>query len=232
MTVERDAFIKGIFSVVAPHIDFLSTFFSFGFCHLWRRKLVSLSEMRGNERVLDLCTGTGNMALLLGKRIRKGSIIGIDFCEEMIRIARRKIKPEQKNISFVVSDAKMLEFPDETFDVVTVAFGMRNITDMVSALCEVRRVLKPNGKFLCLELTKPEKKCFLPIYKFYLFRVIPLLGRIVTGSDIPYKYLPRSIDAFYTPREFNRIIEEIGFRVILTVSMTMGVATIFVAEKR
>lgn len=229
----RDISIKKVFSTVAPYIDSLSTIFSFGLSHLWRRKVVSLSDIKGDENVLDICTGTGEMALLLGNRIKtEGRVTGVDFCEDMIRLADKKIKPEQKNISFIVSDAKKLDFEDNIFDVVTAAFGMRNIPDTAAALQEIKRVLKPGGKFFCLELTRPAKKWFLLIYKIYLFKIIPFFGRIITKSDAPYKYLPTSINAFYPPEEFMRIIEESGFTGLTVHSMTMGVVTIFGAVKK
>lgn len=131
----------------------------------------------------------------------------------------------------MLSDAKMLGFPDSSFDVVTVAFGMRNIPDTISALREIKRILKPGGKFICLELTRPGKRWFLPFYKFYVFKTIPFIGRIIIKSSAPYKYLPRSIDNFYLPEEFKCIIEESGFYELTIHSMTMGIATIYGAVK-
>lgn len=229
---ERDASIREIFSIVAPHIDRLSTAFSFGLSRLWRDRLVSLSGIGSNENILDVCTGTGELALLIKRRLgQAGRLTCLDFCEEMLRHAKEKMSPDNGRITVMLSDAKNLEFSDNSFDVVTVAFGMRNIPDTIPALKEIMRVLRPGGRFFCLELTRPSKKWFLPVYKFYLFRVIPFIGRIITKSSVPYRYLPRSIDSFYSQEDFKRVIEGCGFSGVTLYSMTMGVATIFGAIK-
>lgn len=227
---DRDRFIKNIFSEIAPYIDFLSTAFSFGLSHIWRKNLILRSGIKSGNRVLDVCTGTGKLALLIMKRVGSdGYVIGIDFCKEMLDIAKKKIN--NQNISFILSDAKALNFPDNTFDVVTVAFGMRNISDTIPALKEIRRVLKPRGRFFCLELTRPKSWWFLPVYKGYVFKVMPFVAKIITKTATPYKYLPRSIDAFYRPLEFKHIIEGCGFSDVTLYSMTLGVATLFGAVK-
>ncbi len=228
----RDAFIRSIFKTTAPHIDFLSTLFSFGLSHLWRRRLVSSSEIRKGDKVLDVCTGTGELAFPLSEKVGlKGSVTGIDFCAEMLRLAEKKRNGGSANISFILSDAKNIHFPDDNFDAVTVAFGMRNIPDTILALREIRRVMKPGGRFLCLELTRPEKRWFLPLYKFHAFKIMPFIANIFTKTVAPYHYLPKSIEAFYPPDEFRRIIEQCGFSGVTVHSMTLGVATLYRAFK-
>lgn len=228
---KRGALVRDIFSIVAPHIDFLDTAFSLGLCHLWRRRLVS--EIEKGERVLDLCTGTGEVAKLLIKKIGpEGSLSCVDFCEDMLDVARRKMSPLPPNVSFVVADVREIDFPDNTFDAVTVAFGMRNVPDNPTALKQVRRVLKPGGRFYCLELTRPSKRLLLPFYKWYTFRFMPLVAKIVTKSDLPYTYLPRSIEAFYPPEEFKRVMTSCGFSGVSASSLSTGIATIYKAVKR
>jgi demethylmenaquinone methyltransferase/2-methoxy-6-polyprenyl-1,4-benzoquinol methylase len=228
----RDIFIKNIFSSVAVHIDFLSSFFSFGLDNAWRRKLVQLSGVKDGTTVLDVCTGTGKLAFLLSRQAgANGAVIGADFCEDMLRIAVGKLNPQTANISFIISDAKNLCVPDESFDMVTTAFGMRNIHDTMFALSEVQRVLKPGGRFFCLELTTPNISWFLPIYKVYVFKVIPLIGKMITKTTVPYNYLPRSIEAFFSPNEFRKIMEQTGFCEVTVHPMTLGIATIYEARK-
>lgn len=228
----RDASIRDIFSTVAPYIDTLSTAFSFGLSGLWRKRLVSESCIRPNDKVLDVCTGTGELALLIkGILGPDGSLTCVDFCEEMLSLANKKLSPDNKKTTLSLSDAKNLEFNDSSFDLVTVAFGMRNIPDTILALKEIRRVLRPGGRFYCLELTRPSKKWFLPLYNFYAFRIIPFLGRLITKSEVPYRYLPRSIDSFYSPDEFRRVIAGCGFSRVSLNPMTLGVAAIFGALK-
>ncbi len=223
---KRATLVKDIFSIVAPYIDPLDTAFSFGLCHLWRR-MVS-AQIRRGERVLDICTGTGELAKLILKKVGpEGSLTGADFCEDMLKIARKKLSPLPKNLSFVVADARELPFPDNTFDAVTVSFGMRNVPDTPVALNEIKRVLKPGGKFLCLELTRPEGRWILPFYQFYTFRIMPTIAKIITRNSLPYTYLPRSIEAFYPPREFQRIMSESGFSEVKARSLSLGIATIY-----
>jgi len=230
---QRDLFIKNIFSSVAPHVDLLSSGFSAGFDHLWRRQTVSRSGIGEGEHVLDVCTGTGELAFLLADRVgEKGSVTGADFCEEMLARARAKTGDRHENLTFITSDAKDLPFPDNTFDAVTVAFGMRNIPDTSLALRSIKRVLKPGGKFVCLELTRPHAAWFRALYEWYVFRVMPFIGERVVKTAAPYLYLPRSINAFYPPDEFRRIIADNGFDDVTVDSFTMGIATLFRAVKR
>jgi demethylmenaquinone methyltransferase/2-methoxy-6-polyprenyl-1,4-benzoquinol methylase len=229
---QRDLFIKHIFSTVAPYVDFLSSGFSLGFDHSWRKKAVFLSGIQEGDRVLDVCTGTGELAFLLARKVgSRGTVTGVDFCEEMINRARKKTGHHYSNLSYILSDAKKLPFPDNTFDAVTVAFGMRNIPDTIPALQEIKRVLKPGGKFICLELTKPHVRWFQLLYEWYVFRIMPFIAEIVIKTAAPYLYLPRSINAFYPPDEFRRIITGCGFSRVTIDSLTMGVATIYRAVK-
>src|SRR5208283_3367297 len=135
------------------------------------------------------------------------------------------------NISFVTSDAKNLFFDDNTFDLVTVSFGMRNIIDSSMALHEAHRVLKPGGRFFCLELTRPQKTWLMPFYNYYCFNIMPAIARRILKTDTPYNYLPRSIQAFPSSDEFGHIIEESGFRGVTVHPMSLGIATIFGASR-
>jgi len=229
---QRDLFIRHVFSTVAPYLDVLSSGFSFGFDHLWRRQTIQRSGIQEGARVLDVCTGTGELAFLLAKKVGpQGSVTGADFCQEMLDRARIKSGQNHRNLSFILSDAKRLSFQDNTFDAVTVAFGMRNIPDTQLALTEIHRVLKPGGTFVCLELTRPHARWFRLLYELYVFKVMPVIGNLVLKTAAPYLYLPRSINAYYPPDEFKHIIAESGFAGVTVDSLTMGIATLYRAEK-
>ena len=228
----RDIFIKSIFASIAANIDFLSSFFSFGLDQGWRKRLVSLMALTGGEKVLDVCTGTGKLAFLISHKVRKnGSVFGVDFSNEMLDEARKKITRRSSNITFAVSDAKNLVLPGDSFDAVTVSFGMRNVIDTAAALQEAYRVLKPGGRFYCLELTSPEARWVQPLYTLYCFKVMPFIAKKVLKTDVPYNYLPRSIKAFPSSEAFKGILEGCGFINVSVHSMSLGIATIYEAHK-
>jgi len=231
-TESRDKFVQHIFTIVAPYVDALSHGFSLGLDRGWRRKAVALSGIRSGDKVLDICAGTGELAFALLPAVGPtGSVMATDFCENMLAFARKKQGDGSRNITFQVADAKSLPFPDSSFDAVTVGFGMRNIPDTVLALQEVRRVLKPGGRFICLELTKPQSPLLGRLYNWYLSRFMPFVSNLVMKSSAPYLYLPRSIEAFYQPPEFREVIARNGFGDVTVDSLTLGIATVYRAAK-
>ena len=232
-TETRDKFIHHIFTTVAPYVDTLSHSFSLGLDRSWRKKAVALSGIRHGDRVLDICAGTGELAFTLLPAVGEtGSITATDFCENMLEIAKKKKGGNHANLTFQVADAKSLPFPDSSFDAVTVGFGMRNIPDTILALKEIRRVLKPGGRFVCLELTKPQTPVLGRLYRWYLSRFMPFISNLVMKSSAPYLYLPRSIEAFYQPPEFRQVIAGNGFAEVSVDSLTLGIATVYRASKR
>jgi demethylmenaquinone methyltransferase/2-methoxy-6-polyprenyl-1,4-benzoquinol methylase len=232
-TETRDKFIKNIFTTVAPYVDSLSHGFSLGLDRSWRRKAVAISGIRQGDRVLDICAGTGELAFQLLPAVGEtGSITATDFCENMLAIAKKKKGDNHANMTFQVADAKALPFPNNSFDAVTVGFGMRNIPDTILALKEIWRVLKPGGRFVCLELTKPQAPVLGRLYSWYLSRFMPFVSNLVMKSSAPYLYLPRSIEAFYQPPEFREVISRNGFGNVAVISLTLGIATVYRASKR
>jgi demethylmenaquinone methyltransferase/2-methoxy-6-polyprenyl-1,4-benzoquinol methylase len=226
---QRDLFIRQIFTTVAPYYS-LGSGFSFGLDRHWRKRAIARSGIREGDRVLDVCTGTGSFATLIAQQVGPtGSVTGADFCAEMLNVARKKYGSRRANLSFILSDAKRLPFGDNTFDAVTVAFGMRNIPDTALALQELKRVLKPGGIFLCLELTRPHVRWFRLIYEWYVFRIMPFIAKLVLKTAAPYLYLPRSINSFYPPDEFKSLINRCGYAGVTADSLTMGIATIYKA---
>jgi demethylmenaquinone methyltransferase/2-methoxy-6-polyprenyl-1,4-benzoquinol methylase len=231
-TEKRDRFVKHIFTLVAPYVDALSHGFSLGLDRWWRKRAVKCSGIGPGDQVLDICAGTGELSFLLARAVGpEGHVVATDFCDQMLDMARRKQNGSHANLSFSLADAKALPFPDSSFDAVTVAFGMRNIPDTILALKEIRRVLRPGGRFLCLELTRPGNRWFLAIYTWYIFRLMPFVSNLVMKSSAPYLYLPRSIEAFYQPPEFREVIVRNGFSDVAVDSLTLGIATVYRASK-
>ncbi len=231
-TESRDKFVRHIFTIVAPYVDSLSHGFSLGLDYHWRRKAVRLSGIRRGDRVLDICAGTGELAFALLPAVGDaGSVTATDFCENMLALAVEKKGAGRPNLTFQVADAKALPFPNSSFDAVTVGFGMRNIPDTILALKEIRRVLRPGGRFLCLELTKPRNSLLRRLYSWYLSRFMPFVSNLVMKSSAPYLYLPRSIEAFYQPPEFREVIAQSGFADVSIDSLTLGIATVYRAKK-
>lgn len=231
-----DPFVKEIFTATAPHIDLLNSLFSLGLCHWWRRKAVQAARIRPDSAVLDLCTGTADLAVVIMEKLGpQGSLTGVDFCPEMLALGREKVRRKSTSrpvsVTLLEGDAQHLAFPDNSFDRVTVAYGIRNVPDTRKAIQEVRRVLKPGGTFMCLELTKPAARWLTPAYDWYTFKLMPAVAAFVMKKGTPYAYLPRSIDNFHPIEEFLAILSECGFSRSEAKPLTFGINTIFTAVK-
>lgn len=225
--------IQNMFTNVAPYLDLFTRSFSLGLDHYWRKKGVTLSGIKQGDRVLDICAGTGELTMILARVVGKeGSVVATDYVEHMLDLARKKMGRKFPNVTFQFADATKVPFPDNTFDAVTVAYGMRNIPDTTAALQEVRRVLKPGGTFLCVELTRPQNRLFLAVYEWYSFKVMPFVSKMIMKTADPFIYLPRSIEEFYEPLVFSKLVEENGFSKVSINSMTLGIATAYCAKKR
>jgi len=224
--------IQNMFTNLAPHLDLFTRGFSLGLDQYWRKRGVRFSGIKPGDRVLDICAGTGELAFILSRAVgNEGSIVGTDYCENMLELARKKMGNKYSNVTFRFADATKTPFSDNTFDAVTVAYGMRNIPDTIAALKEIRRVLKPGGIFLCVELTEPQNRLFRAIYRWYSFRVMPFVSNLVIKTADPFVYLPRSIEEFHRPPVFTKLITDNDFSDVAVDSMTMGIATAFRAKK-
>jgi len=223
---ERKQFIQKLFNVIVPTYDLLNRLLSFGIDQSWRKKAIRLISPIENKKVLDLCCGTGDLSLLLTEN---GAILSsLDFSENMIRqgLKRGALKGEA-----VVADACVIPFADNTFHSATIAFGIRNIPDLNNFLKEVYRVLKPGGKLAVLELTRPKNPIVRMFYKFYLHGVLPIIGGIISGEKMAYKYLAKTIATFIEPSELQTLMEKFNFANIQHHKQTFGVATITISSK-
>ena len=214
-----------MFGRIAPRYDLANHLLSGGADFFWRKRAVKIVEAWRPGRVLDLATGSGDLALALQRRLPEATIIAADFSPEMLAVAKGKGVREP-----VLADALGLPFPDKTFDCVTVAFGLRNMADWSLALREMRRVLRSEGHLLILDFSLPAGS-FRAAYRFYLHRCLPRLASLVTGQKEAYDYLGGSIEKFPSGDEMIRLIEKNGFASAVAQSLTGGIATIYTAEK-
>ncbi|MCR5822686.1 MAG: bifunctional demethylmenaquinone methyltransferase/2-methoxy-6-polyprenyl-1,4-benzoquinol methylase UbiE [Bacteroidales bacterium] len=214
------------FDKIASTYDRLNHLMTLGLDRCWRRRAVrELSTFNFQLSVLDVACGTGDMAVEL---VRHGcDVTGIDISEEMLAIAKQKAE----NAKWIVADAENLPFDDNAFDAVTCAFGVRNFTDLERGLGEMARVLKPGGRLVILELSYPENPALLALYKLYATKIIPILGKIISGNREAYEYLPSSILAFPKPERFALILNNIGLKTAKVRRITFGVCTEYLAVK-
>jgi len=219
-----------MFSEIAPRYDLLNRLLSFGADLRWRRRAVALALEKAPRRILDLATGTGDLALLLKERAPWAEVVGVDFAPPMLEIARKKAASRGLEVAFLEADALALPFPEGAFDAVTLAFGFRNFADHEKALRELYRVLAPGGRLVLLEFPPPPGGAFGLVYRVYFRRVLPLLGGLLSGNFGAYRYLPESVEAFPAPEALKALMERAGFSVAYEL-LTFGVAAIHVGDK-
>ena len=219
-----------LFNKVAKHYDALNTFFSLGLDSRWRRRLSE--EIRDSELVLDIATGTGEVAIEIIKNVKRCRVIGADPSSQMLKLAREKIGSGgiTGRIALCQCGAELLPFKNNTFDAVTIAFGIRNTMDPQKSLSEMRRVLKPGGKACILEFALPRNYLFSLFYLFYFRNFLPLIGSLF-GTGNEYKYLSDSTSSFPQRELFVRLMEGTGFSVEKSVELTFGVAIIYIGIK-
>ena len=224
--VER---VRDHFDAIANRYDLMNTLLSFGVHHLWKRAAIDLLGLREGETVLDLCGGTGDLSLLAARRIGpSGRIVLYDINRAMLAAGRVKSAhaADRSRILHVQGDAERTALASGYFDAVMVGFGIRNLADREEGLREIYRILKPGGRFVCLEFSQPTANWFRRLYDFYSYRIMPVLGCLITGSREAYTYLPDSIRLFPSPLELAAILDEIGFRRTAYHRLTNGIACI------
>ncbi|MDP6117520.1 MAG: bifunctional demethylmenaquinone methyltransferase/2-methoxy-6-polyprenyl-1,4-benzoquinol methylase UbiE [Planctomycetota bacterium] len=229
---EQAAAIQRMFSSISPRYDFLNRFLSLGIDKSWRKKAVDEVWKEGTQTVLDVCAGTGDLSLAFMDRMKTGRITATDFCYEMLEIARPKLVHEQIEHGLVQADATRLPFRSEQFDVVGVAFGIRNVTDLDAGICEMARAARAGGRVVILEFSQPENSIFSAIYLFYFRHILPLIGRLLSGSHIDaYRYLPESVLAFATAEQLKSRMELAGLVDVSCRKLMCGAVTIHVGNK-
>ena len=224
--------VAQMFDQIASRYDLMNSILSFGIYNLWKKKLVNALRNENAKIILDVATGTGDIAISLMK-LNPEKITGVDISNEMIAFGKKKVQAlHLKNkIELIAGDAEHLPFEENKFDAVTVAYGVRNFENLNAGLIEMRRVLKPGGKMVILEFSQPRNKIISASFNFYFRRICPLLGKLIAGNKSAYTYLPQSVKVFPHGSEFENILQSIGFVKTKCKSLTFGVATIYSAYK-
>jgi demethylmenaquinone methyltransferase/2-methoxy-6-polyprenyl-1,4-benzoquinol methylase len=230
-TTER---VRGIFAGIAGRYDLFNKLSSLGIDRSWRRRTVEAARLKAEMRVLDLCSGTGDLALALSRQGCAESVVATDFTPEMLAVAEEKARQQSSNatsVTFELADAQSLPFPDESFDVVTVAFGVRNLPDRPANFREVLRVLKPGGRYVICEFSRPTFAPWRWLYHVYLRFVIPAIGGALTHDRASFVYLNDSIRRFPRQPALAAELRAAGFRAVSWKNLTGGIVALHVAVK-
>ncbi|QHL87280.1 bifunctional demethylmenaquinone methyltransferase/2-methoxy-6-polyprenyl-1,4-benzoquinol methylase UbiE [Nibribacter ruber] len=224
--------VANMFNSIAKRYDFLNHFLSAGIDILWRKKAVSLLEKAQPKHILDIATGTGDFALE-AVRLKPQQITGIDISEGMLAVGREKIQKRGLShlIQLHVGDSENIQFPDNHFDAITVAFGVRNFENLEKGLSEMYRVLKPGGMAVILEFSKPQTFPMKQGYNFYFKNILPLFGKLISKDNAAYTYLPESVQAFPDGNDFLAIFQRVGFKETKWHSLTFGISSIYTGVK-
>ena len=225
--------VAQMFDTISGNYDNLNRVISFGIDLKWRKKVLQMVAKTNPKVILDIATGTGDLAILMSKT-NADRIIGLDISAGMLEVGKKKIaaKNLSSTIEMMLADSENMPFEDNYFDAITVAFGVRNFETLEKGLAEILRVLKPNGIFVILETSIPEKTPYKQGYNFYSKNILPLIGKIFSKDDVAYGYLSESAAAFPYGEALNNILRKIGFIDVVALPQTFGVATIYSASKK
>ena len=230
--------IKNLFSAIARYYDFLNSLLSLKRDKMWRRETVQASEVEPTSKVLDVCTGTGELALAYSDKLgTDGFVIGSDFCFEMLVIGDQKLQQpvgavSNRTTNFLAADTLILPFLENTFDIVSVGFGIRNVTDLELGIREMVRVAAPGGRVVILEFTQPVNPLFRSLYYFYFTKILPFIGNLISrNKDDAYGYLPRSVMQFPNCEALTGIMEQCGLTDVQYSRKTFGIVAIHVGKK-
>ncbi|RLB77825.1 MAG: bifunctional demethylmenaquinone methyltransferase/2-methoxy-6-polyprenyl-1,4-benzoquinol methylase UbiE [Deltaproteobacteria bacterium] len=226
--------VRQMFDDIAYRYDLLNRLLSFGIDRRWRRFAVSQLSIPKNGRVLDIATGTCDVALEVAEQTDPSvTIVGEDFTQGMLVQGQSKLQksPHGQRIMLVNAPCEEIPHPDECFDGITIAFGIRNVVDRQAGLNEMYRVLKPGGRAVILEFSQPQSQLFRKIYYFYFQKMLPTIGGLISRKRSAYQYLPDSVIEFPSQEEFSGMMGEAGFQRLQYVDQTFGIATVYVGDK-
>ena len=230
---EKARRVRAMFDEIAPSYDLLNHVLSLNIDKRWRsrvvRELATVLRARGAS-ALDLCCGTGDLSLALREGYPNAEVTGLDFSREMLTRAHGKAS-EGRGIPFVQGDATSVPFADSTFDAVTIAFGLRNLSSVAAGLAEMRRLLKPGGRAIVLEFSRPVLPLFREAFGFYFAKVLPRIGGVVSGSRGAYSYLPASVKAFPDQRRLANLMSDAGFSGVRYSNLSAGIAALHIGDR-
>jgi len=232
---EKEQYVHAMFARIARRYDLLNRVLSFRQDVRWRKMAVEMANVEPGDAVLDVATGTGDLAFELSRQVdSSGTVIGVDFVDEMLQIARAKAARRKTlgQCEFRYGNALQLPFDDNMFQAATIGFALRNVSDVTQCLREMTRVVRPGGRVVCLELSKPVWPVFRHIYRLYFHRIVPLIGRALQGVDGPYRYLPESVDRFPDQERLAQMMREIGLQDVMYRNLIGGIAAIHVGTVR
>lgn len=231
-TTKRDR-VRLMFDDIAPTYDRLNHVLSFNIDRLWRRRVVRIVRRTGAKRILDMATGTGDLAIAMARRIRGCTVCGADLSPEMLEEARRKIvrRGLDERITLMECDAERIELQAGCVDAATIGFGIRNFEHPERGLSELFRTIKSGGHLVILEFSNPRNRLVGALYRFYSHRLLPIIGGVVSHNRAAYEYLPDSVDRFPAPEEFVRMLEAAGFTDVRRRPQSCGIAQIYIARR-
>lgn len=228
---QRAAKVSELFATIAARYDLINDIQSFGLHRAWKRRLVRLARVQPGERALDLCCGTGDLALALAKQ--GAEVTGLDFSEPMLQVARQKskVRSPKSKVEFICGDAQKIPFANETFDVLSIGYGLRNLADLDAGLSDMWRVTKPGGRLLALEFGKPDNSVWRAIYFTYLKLLLPVFGRIFCGNAAAYGYILESLKHYPAQQAVADRLRAVGWQNVQVINLMGGIMSIHHAEK-
>ena len=229
----KSEMVRGMFNDIAPTYDRLNHILSLDIDKLWRKRVVRIVHKLGAKHIMDMATGTGDLAIALAQKIEGSTIYGADFSSEMLAVAKQKIENLglSERISLTECNAENIPLADETVDAATVAFGVRNFEHQREALTEMKRTIRKGGHLIVLEFSNPSCALVRWFYRLYSHYILPAIGRLVSKHATAYTYLPESIDQFASPEAFTTLLKEVGFDNVVRKSQSLGIAHIYIAHK-
>ena len=226
--------VEMMFDNIAPTYDKLNHIMSLNIDRVWRRRVMRIVRRAKARKIMDVATGTGDLAIAMAKRVDRTQILGVDLSEEMLAVARRKVEKQglEERIMLEKGDAENLDMvATESIDAATVAFGVRNFENIERGLCEIFRTLKPGGKLVVLEFSMPKNRLVRWVYSQYAHRLLPRIGGMISKDKQAYTYLPDSVEEFPSPERFADMLRGVGFKSVKTRSQSFGIAYIYDATK-